>query len=148
MCKYGNRGECFIVYFESITDSKSGPCLGVFEQSSAAEHQRDAGGLPDRLPRLHTEHLCLVCCTVLLRLIMRNPDWSSGHVVCAVISDVHTTLRSHRSLPPGEMEVCVCFRACPRVCECVTARSWLFCSHTSQLPPSHLLSTDSAGATT
>lgn len=42
-----------------------------------------------------------------------TPDWSAGHVVCAVISDVHRTLRSHRSLPLGEMEfvcVCVCVR--------------------------------------
>lgn len=48
---------------------------------------------------------------------MRNPDWSAGRVVCAVISDVHTTLRSHRSLPPGEMEVCVCFSARARACD-------------------------------
>lgn len=102
-------------------DSKSGRRSGVFEQFSAAVRERGGGGLPDGRPRLHTKHLCLVCCTVLLRVIMRNPDRSAGHAVCAVISDAHTTLRSHRSLPPGEVGG-VSERAR------VTARNWLFCS--------------------
>lgn len=74
-------------------------------------------------PCLYTVWLYLVCCTVLLWVIMWNPDWSAGHVVCAVISDVHRTLRSHRSLPLREMEfVCVCQRereSSESVCVCV-----------------------------
>lgn len=80
---------------------------------------------PGLLPRLYTAHLYLVCCTVLLWVIMWNPDWSAGRVVCAVISDVHRTLRSHRSLPlremGGEEEGVVCVldsRHCAPVCVC------------------------------
>lgn len=77
-------------------------------------------GIPGLLPCLYTLWLYLVCCTVLLWVIMWNPDWCAGHVVCAVISDVHRTLRSHRSLPLGEMEF-VCVRewgVCLCVCVC------------------------------
>lgn len=66
-----------------------------------------------------------------------TPDWSAGHVVCAVISDVHRTLRSHRSLPLGEMEFV-------GVCVCVLEKNWLFYfSRTSHLPPPVSLSTHS-----
>lgn len=89
-------------------------------------------GIPGLLPCLYTLCLYLVCCTVLLWVIMWNPDWCAGHVVCAVISDVHRTLRSHRSLPLGEMEF-VCVRE--------KERSWLlFYSSRSEIPPSALLS--------
>lgn len=80
-------------------------------------------GIPGLLPCLYTLCLYLVCCTVLLWVIMWNPDWCAGHVVCAVISDVHRTLRSHRSLPLGEMEF-VCVRE-QGVCVCVREREKL-----------------------
>lgn len=67
--------------------------------------EREAAGSsesPGPLPRRHAAPLYLVCCTALQRVIMWNPDWS------AVISDVHRTLRNHRSLPLREVGfVCV-----------------------------------------
>ena len=80
----------------------------------------DSGRVLALFPCRHTVWLYLVCCTVLLWVIMWNPRLERWPCcVCAVISDVHRTLRSHRSLPLGEMEfVCVCFRVCVCVCVC------------------------------
>ena len=109
----------------------------------------DSGRVLALFPCRHTVWLYLVCCTVLLWVIMWNPRLERWPCcVCAVISDVHRTLRSHRSLPLGEMEfVCVCFRECVCVCVCVPVcvlENWLFYfSRTSHLPPPVSLSTHS-----